>query len=667
MLFMTILMPLAGFVLNGLLGRTVFSRRTVHIIACGSVLISFLLGVLLFIGNTMLPAEYRHQVLDIYTLMRLGDFDVKLNLIFDPLSLLMLLVVTGVGFIIHVYSIGYMAHEESYYRFFAYMNLFIFMMLTLVLSGNFFTMFIGWEGVGLSSYLLIGFWYRKKSASDAAVKAFLTNRVGDFGFLLGMAWIFTLFGSWNFDDVLKVEVLSTVAPMTLFGIAALLFWGATAKSAQIPLFVWLPDAMEGPTPVSALIHAATMVTAGVYMVMRCQVLFVMAPYILTIIAFIGVATALVAATIALTRYDIKQVLAYSTISQLGYMFVACGVGAFAAAFFHLMTHAFFKALLFLGSGSVIHGMHEEQDMRRMGGLKKQMPGTFFTFIIGAAALSGLPLLSGFFSKDEILASTLHKAQSGYDVYYWFWAISLVTAGLTAFYTFRAVYLTFCDKPRYGHEIHPHESPKVMLYPLVALAVLSVIGGYVNVPAELHGKPHIEHYLHSTYPFARELAVHPAEHAAVEHHQGEETADTCEQGYCPVIALLHNHTVVLLISIAVPFIGLFFLYLIIIRKGGEGALAMEQRAFKNIVLKSFDNGWYIDKSYYRIFVDGTKGLARIMAFVFDIYVIDGAVNLLGSIVKRIAQAGKYLQTGRFPDYALYFFAASALMIILSILV
>jgi len=422
-LFLVPLLPFIGFLINGLLlGR--LPRPVVSFIACASVGLSFVIALLLFFDLKAMPADMRLIEQTLFTWIPAGSFHANIAYMLDPLSAVMILVVSGVGFVIHIYSVGYMHHDPCFGRYFTYMNLFTFAMLTLVLADNFLLMFVGWEGVGLCSYLLIGFWYEKKSAADAGKKAFIVNRIGDFGFLIGMFIIFWQIGSLDFQTVMAEAPHVFIAGGGLItAVCLLLFMGATGKSAQIPLFVWLPDAMEGPTPVSALIHAATMVTAGVYMIVRTNVLYMMAPDAMLVVAIIGVATAFFAATIGLAQNDIKRVLAYSTVSQLGYMFLACGVGAFTAGIFHLMTHAFFKALLFLGAGSVIHGMSNEQDMRYMGGLKKYMPITFWTMLIATLAISGIPGFSGFFSKDEILWKSF-SSQFGHPV---FWVLGVITA------------------------------------------------------------------------------------------------------------------------------------------------------------------------------------------------------------------------------------------------
>ena len=499
------LLPLAGAAINGFFGKK-SSRKAVTTVALffSGAAFAMALWVAMRFSSLSLPYHeyFAHWI-------RSGSFSVDFAFYLDQLSLVMLLVVTGVGFLIHVYSVGYMWEDPSYYRFFSYLNLFMFFMLTLVLSANYLMMFIGWEGVGLASYLLIGFWFTKDSAASAGKKAFIVNRIGDFGFLIALFLLIKHFGSLNFD-----QVFQSILPMgaeksgagLLTAIGILLMVGACGKSAQIPLYIWLPDAMEGPTPVSALIHAATMVTAGVYMVSRSHVIFERAPIALTVVAIIGTLTAFFAATIGIAQTDIKKVLAYSTVSQLGYMFMACGVGAFSAGIFHLMTHAFFKGLLFLAAGSVIHAVGGEQDMRKMGGLRKRIPWTFWCMTAATLAISGIPGFSGFFSKDEILWRS-------YQASWAYWLVGVITALLTSFYMFRLWFMTFFGEYRgeaeaeHGHGSHSasdahgghghggiHESPRVMVIPLVILAVLSVVGGYVGVPGSLGGNNRFDKFL-----------------------------------------------------------------------------------------------------------------------------------------------------------------------------
>lgn len=476
------LIPFIGFVVNGLMGNRV-PKAITAIIGCGVVLASFVLSLFVYFEvaaarATGASGEIYVHLFDWFTV---GKLQVALSFLADPLSAIMLLIITGVGFLIHLYSCSYMASDTGFGKFFAYLNLFIFFMTILVLGSNYLVMFIGWEGVGLCSYLLIGFWFKNGSYASAAKKAFVMNRIGDLGFLIAMFFILEAFGSLEYGTVFAEAASMPMGSSTLLVITLLLFVAATGKSAQIPLFTWLPDAMAGPTPVSTLIHAATMVTAGIYMVVRSNILFTLSPVTMEVMAVVGLATALLAAFIAITQTDIKKVLAYSTVSQLGYMFLGLGVGAFTGAFFHVLTHAFFKALLFLGAGSVIHAMHDEQDMRQMGGLRKALPITFITMFIGTIAISGIPPFAGFFSKDEILAHAFQHQPV-------LWVVGFLTALCTAFYMFRLLYLTFFGKFR-GTETqkqHLHESPWQMTLPLIVLAVLSVVGGFINIPEALGG-------------------------------------------------------------------------------------------------------------------------------------------------------------------------------------
>ena len=486
LLWLIPLLPLLGFVINGL-GRNKLSKPLIGVIGSGVILVSFALSVALFFE---LGAGTQKQfTVDLFDWISAGNLHIPLSFLYDPLSSIMLLIITGVGFLIHIYSVGYMHDDAGFGKFFSYLNLFIFFMLILVMGSNYIVMFIGWEGVGLCSYLLIGFWYTNGNYASAAKKAFVMNRIGDLGFLLGVFLIFNTFGSVEFAKVFPQAASMMPGTAALTFITLLLFIGACGKSAQLPLFTWLPDAMAGPTPVSALIHAATMVTAGIYMIARSSILFDLAPHTQNVIAIIGTATALIAAIIALTQTDIKKVLAYSTVSQLGYMFLGLGVGAYTGSFFHVITHAFFKALLFLGAGSVIHAMHHEQDMRHMGGLRSKLKTTFATMMIGTIAIAGLPPFSGFFSKDEILAHAYEHNKV-------LWAIGLFTAFLTAFYMFRMMYLTFFGKYRGTHhaESHIHEPPKTMTFPLIVLAVLAAIGGIINIPHVFGGNEWLAHWL-----------------------------------------------------------------------------------------------------------------------------------------------------------------------------
>ncbi len=513
LIWLVIGLPLAGFLFHAFFGKRA-GKKVVGTVGTAVVLGAFALSVYLLLELLKLPAEEQQVLSTLWRWIEAGQFRVSFEALVDPLSLLMALIVTGVGGLIHLYSTGYMADDEDYPRFFTYMNLFIVFMLTLVLSNNLLMMFVGWEGVGLCSYLLIGFWYKDKVNTDSANKAFIVNRIGDWGFMLAVMLSFWTFGTLTFageenmfQRAIDLKAANMLSPTVITAIALLLFVGATGKSAQFPLYMWLPDAMAGPTPVSALIHAATMVTAGVVMVTRCHVFFELAPAAMLVVAIIGVFTAIFAATIALAQVDIKRVLAYSTVSQLGYMFLGCGVGAFASGMFHVTTHAFFKALLFLGSGSVILALHHEQDMRRMGGLAKYLPVTYWTMLAGWLAISGIPPLAGFFSKDEILASTFGTHALPASVGQILWAVGLLTALLTAFYMTRLMGLTFWGEPRWatahthhgkddahGHHAEPQESPPSMTVPLMILAVLSVVGGLVGGFAPLHIPNRFEAFL-----------------------------------------------------------------------------------------------------------------------------------------------------------------------------
>jgi NADH-quinone oxidoreductase subunit L len=613
------LIPAVGFVINGLFGKKM-PKPAVAAIAAGAVLIAFFISAGAVFQLAQLPEDARIHEVVVYEWInagsitaRTGDtarFVVDWGFQLDPLSSVMILVVTGIGFLIHVYSAGYMWEEDGFYRFFAYLNLFMFSMLTLVLGSNYVMMFIGWEGVGLCSYLLIGYYFHKKSAGDAAKKAFVVNRVGDWGLATGILLIFVTFGSMDFTtvgDTIKAGVASgayQVSQPIFIGIALALFVGACGKSAQIPLYTWLPDAMEGPTPVSALIHAATMVTAGVYMVARSNWIYQLAPEALAVVAIVGAMTALFAASIGLVQNDIKRVLAYSTVSQLGYMFLALGVGAFAAGVFHLMTHAFFKALLFLGSGSVIHAMHHEQDMRKMGALKNKIPITFWTMAIGTLAIAGTPGLAGFFSKDEIL----WQAFSSEHGHFALWLIGAIVAGMTAFYMFRLLFMTFFGESRVDHhtEAHIHESPKVMTIPLMVLAVGSLFVGYIGLPAWLGGSA-FEHWLSPVFAPVQVVAAGAAE----EHHHSV----ALEIGMAAV-------------SVAIAFVGFFIAYLAYYKKSD---LPERVSAKASWLYRALLNKWYVDEFYDFLFVHRSKDLGRGL-WRFDGKVVDGAVNgsALGTI-------------------------------------
>jgi NADH-quinone oxidoreductase subunit L len=532
----------------------------------------------------------------------------------------MTLIVTGVGFLIHIYSIGYMHNDTGFWRFFAYMNLFIFAMLNLVLADNFLLMFLGWEGVGLCSYLLIGFWYEKKFTGDAAKKAFIVNRVGDFGFILGMLLIFSTFGSLNFSTVFNSASLLSVGNTTALWITMLLFIGAMGKSAQIPLYVWLPDAMAGPTPVSALIHAATMVTAGVYMVARCSILFALAPVTMEFIAIVGAVTAVFAATIGLVQNDIKKILAYSTISQLGYMFLAMGVAAFSAGIFHLMTHAFFKALLFLGSGAVIHAMHDEQDIQKMGGLKKYLPVTYKTFLIGAIAIAGIPPFAGFFSKDEILWRAFSSEQGSPVL----WLLGVFGAAMTAFYMFRLVTLTFEGEKRFDpHRVHPHEAPKTMTMPLIILAILSIVGGFVGIP---HASV-IENWLEPVFS--------PAQYKLL---SGEHTGGLMEY-------------LLMFVSVAIAVSGTYAARWIYLQRA-ELAVSLARRYPR--IYRTLLNKYYVDEIYDAVVVAPTVKISNdILWKAIDVTMIDGSVNGSAKIINGIGKILRKIQTGIAQSYAVVF--------------
>ena len=640
-----VLFPLAGFLLNGLLGKKIGSERVSGFIGCASVGLSFILSAWIFIQMAGSPAEARAHVLPLFDWISAGGASAPVAYRIDQLSIVMCLIVTGVGFLIHGYSVGYMHQDPGFWRFFAYLNLFIFMMLNLVLGDNFLVMFLGWEGVGLCSYLLIGFWHDRRfdtggwaagtsTTADAARKAFIVNRIGDFGFLIAIFLLFKTFGTLSFGDILpRAAAVTPAGDRTMFWITLLLFVGATGKSAQIPLFVWLPDAMAGPTPVSALIHAATMVTAGVYMIARCSILFALAPATLHIVAVIGLATAFGAATIGLVQNDIKKVLAYSTISQLGYMFLALGMGAFASGIFHLITHAFFKALLFLGAGAVIHAMHGEQDIRKMGGLGKAMPVTARTFLTASLAIAGIPPLSGFFSKDEILLG----AFSGGG--WMFWAVGWLTAGLTAFYMFRLYYLTFTGDSRWPHDSHPHEMPPVMSIPLMILGVLSVAGGALGIPASLGGRNILERWLEPLFDQAR-----------------GRLASTAESGRTTEYLLMAA-------SVLVAAAGIYLARLIYQRRA---ALARTITERFGPVYRLLLNKYYVDELYEGAIVSPMEKLSWVVLWRgIDTAVIDGLVNGSGKLVESLSGAARRIQTGVAQNYALIFVVG--IIVVLGILV
>jgi NADH-quinone oxidoreductase subunit L len=662
------LLPLAGAAINGLLGKR-FSRQTVTAVAwtfCGAAFAYAVWVVMQFVGAGAQPYSetFAHWI-------RAGNFQADFAYYLDRLSMIMLLVVTGVGFLIHIYSAGYMAEDPSYYRFFSYLNLFMFFMLTLILANNYLVMFIGWEGVGLASYLLIGFWFTKDSAASAGKKAFIVNRIGDFGFLIALFLLIKHFGSLNFE-----QLAASIAPLPveaagiglLTSIGMLLMVGAAGKSAQIPLYVWLPDAMEGPTPVSALIHAATMVTAGVYMVARSHVIFDRAPSALMMVAIIGTLTAIFAATIGICQTDIKKVLAYSTVSQLGYMFMGCGVAAYSAGIFHLMTHAFFKGLLFLGAGSVIHSVGGEQDMRKMGGLRTQIPWTFWTMTAATFAIAGIPPLAGFFSKDEILWQAFSSPYGSWI----YWLIGVITAFVTSFYMFRLWFITFFGEYRgeaaedhaghgdnhghpvqairddpHGHAPHHHgvhESPKVMLIPLVILAILSVCGGWVGIH----------------HNFENFLA--PVFHAGQPTAQAGENAGASETGQAATQSTESHEqaggkeTLLMGISIAAAALGLYLAWLLYWKRPElPDRIASSLNGLYTAVLHKY----YVDELYAAVFV---KPLIAFSSAVFwrgiDQGVIDATLDNSAAGARKVSDTLRHMQSGNIRSYAGWVAAGAA---------
>ncbi len=703
MLRYIIFAPLAGAVINWLVGRRVRNERFIGILACAAVGVSTIIAFYLaFNSNGALRST--QPIMDhLWTWIQVGKFRADFALAMDRLSGIYALFVTFVGLLIHIFATGYMHGDRGYYRFFAYLNLFMFAMLTLVLADNFLLMFVGWEGVGLCSYLLIGFYLDKDEAAPAAKKAFIANRVGDWGFVLGIMLVFFMTGSVSFFPKEAQGVTSALATIAAIpsadpfswhaifaggvtSIAVLLFIGATGKSAQIPLFVWLPDAMAGPTPVSALIHAATMVTAGVYMVVRCNTIFTHAPTAMFIVAIIGAGTALFAATIGIAQNDIKKVLAYSTISQLGYMFLACGVGAFIAAIFHVMTHAFFKAQLFLGSGSVIHGMHHEQDMRRMGGLRKYMPITWITMCAGWLAICGVPIFAGFFSKDEILWKTWSASSfvpAGFNRALWF--IGAVTALLTAVYMTRLMVMTFWSNERFHssstnphqgshgkheHEQvashHPHESPLSMTIPLIVLAVLSTIGGLVGVPYALsslaggHPENYFERTLEPVVTHASEVTTGEAtpevhwQTPPPEEIDGKPafgpTHETSSAEHAASATELSEERLFTAISVVIALLGI-----------GIGWLMFQRRPLRQMP-RLLENKYYVDEAYEAaiinpIHVTSREGLWKI----FDLGVIDGFLHTLGRTIVDLGSTFRYMQIGLVRGYAAIILAGALIII------
>ncbi len=638
LLVLTLLIaPVLGFLFNGLRFRS-SDGYTAGAIATGAAAISFICSLILYKDLLAMPEESRVIAVRFFEWIAVGDLKVPFGFIVDQISVVMILIITGVGSLIHLFSVGYMSHDERPSKYFAYLNLFLFNMLVLVLGDNLLITFVGWEGVGLCSYLLIGFWFTDDAKAAAGMKAFVTNRIGDAGFLIGIFILFFTFGSVNYADLVslipKVAELGWAGPVTLATL--FLFIGATGKSAQIPLYVWLPDAMAGPTPVSALIHAATMVTAGVYLFVRISGILVLAPHTMEVIAWTGAATALVAASIGITQWDIKKILAYSTVSQLGYMFLALGVGAFSAAQFHLMTHAFFKALMFLGSGSVIHAMHEEQDIRKMGGLRKYMPITHITFVFGWLAIIGVPPFAGFFSKDEILWQAYSSPHGSKAL----WLIGAMTAAMTAFYMTRLMALTFWGKSRFGHDVHPHESPPTMAIPLIVLGVLSICGGWLGIP----------HVLGEVLP------GHPG--------------NLFEHWLEPVIAKVqggHANELVewSLMGISVGLAGLsaWFAYdNYILHPERPPAVAKGLGRIYTAVY----NKYYVDEFYAEWIIDPLVEGSKALWLYIDVNFIDKMTYWAGDLVEGAASLAKTIQNGKTQSYAMYMAVGVVVIVTIALL-
>ncbi len=606
------LLPLIGFIIIGLFGKKL-SKGIVGTIGSGVILGSFIISLGIFFE--LKGGVQKEYTIELFNWISAGKLSIPFSFLIDPLSSLFLLIITGIGFLIHLYSTGYMSHDEGFSRFFAYLNLFIFFMLLLVMGSNYLIMFVGWEGVGLCSYLLIGFWFKNTAYNNAAKKAFVMNRVGDLGFLLGIILIFVTFGSIGYNDVFEQAKNMASGNPTITAITLLLFIGAMGKSAQLPLYTWLPDAMAGPTPVSALIHAATMVTAGIYMIARSNILYTLSPTAMSVVAIIGICTALFAATIGLAQNDIKKVLAYSTVSQLGYMFLALGVGAYTGAVFHVMTHAFFKALLFLGAGSVIHAMSGEQDIRKMGGLGKYIPVTHITFLIGTLAIAGCFPLSGFFSKDEILAHAFEHNKL-------LWFLGVLGAAMTTFYMFRLYFLTFKNKFRGTHEQehHLHESPKSMTIPLMILAVLSVVGGLVGIPAVLGGTHFLEEFLSPVFEASSFRLVH---------HLSHETE----------YILMGVATVVMIGSI-------YYAYTTYVKKA---TLPDAEGEDLKPAHKLIYNKYWVDEIYEKLITKPLNFIADAFHRMVDNQIVDGLVNGVGTAVNWMSGTIRFAQTGNIGFY------------------
>jgi NADH-quinone oxidoreductase subunit L len=622
-LFILIFAPLVGFVINGFRYKQ-HSAELAGGIASGAAVISFICSVLLAVELIAMPSESRKISLTIFDWISVADLKINAAFVVDQISAVMVLIITGVGSLIHLFSISYMHHDKGVAKYFSYLNFFLFNMLLLVLGENLLVMFVGWEGVGLCSYLLIGFWFTDKEKATAGMKAFITNRIGDAAFLLGMFVLFINFGTLSFSEIIQkvptVAEIGWLGPVTLA--TMFLFIGATGKSAQIPLYVWLPDAMAGPTPVSALIHAATMVTAGVYMIVRLSPVFIIAPNTMMVIAIVGAATAVFAATIGMVQNDIKKVLAYSTVSQLGYMFLACGVGAFGAAMAHLMTHAFFKALMFLGSGSVIHAMSEEQDIRKMGGLKKHMPITHATFLLGWLAIIGIPPFAGFFSKDEILWMSFHSPMGHWGL----WLAGVIGAVLTAFYMTRLMALTFWGKSRVDKKIHPHESPALMTVPLIILGILSVIGGWVAIPHVLgQHLGHIPNLLENWY----EPIVAKIPNLA----HAEEIMEWGLMGVSVVAAALSA-------------IAAFVLY---IRSPDLPVRLADKFSRTHKVIL---NKYYVDELYFGSIINPLVNVSKSIWYYVDVNLIDKTTYVVADLVRGGGSFVRAMQNGNIQQYGMY---------------
>jgi NADH-quinone oxidoreductase subunit L len=629
--YLILFFPLIGFLILGLGYRTIPHKWTA-VIGPGTILISFIFSLVILINFHYFTTSPLHHL---FSWIAFSGFNISFEFLIDPLSILMMLIITGVGFIIHVYSVGYMKGDEGYNRFFSYMNLFVFFMLLLVMGANYMILFIGWEGVGLCSYLLIGFWFKNQEFNNAAKKAFIMNRIGDLGFLLGMFLIFTTFQSLSFSEVFARAGAFPAGEGTIVLITLLLLVGAFGKSAQIPLYTWLPDAMAGPTPVSALIHAATMVTAGVYMVARSNILFLLAPATMSIMGIIGILTALLAASIAIFQNDIKKILAYSTISQLGIMFAGLSVGAFTGAMFHLTTHAFFKALLFLAAGSVIHLLGGTQDIRKMGGLKKSSPWTYRTFLIGTLAIAGIPPLSGFFSKDEILARAF---ESGPLI----WILLLAGSLMTVFYMFRLLLLAFGGEFRGTSEQkeHLHESPFVMIMPLALLGFLAIFGGMINLPGIIGGNALLEQFLSPVFA--------QAGHA----HQA-------------VTPLTHSTEWILMGVTLAGILAIIYWTFVRYSKQQHGLLPDDAR--RSFIVRLISKKFYIDELYDLLFVKPLLWLSGFLHRIVEVRVIDGIVNGIGNLVIRAGNTIRYLQTGNIGFYLFMMILGIILILLFNVVI